>query len=132
MDEKTKMYADSMRFNTNTEIATFLCRTHIVTDESDIWTDAGYYDTKKEKAFFTGKTILKKDKGILEAENVNYDNENKKGLAEKNVIYTDSTERITILGDKLYYQSDSTLIKATNDPFSVSYTHLTLPTSDLV
>lgn len=119
VDEKTKMYADSMRFNTNTEIATFLCRTHIVTDESDIWTDAGYYDTKKEKAFFTGKTILKKDKGILEAENVNYDNENKKGLAEKNVIYTDSTERITILGDKLYYQSDSTLIKATNDPFLI-------------
>ena len=59
------------------------------------------------------------NEGILEAENVNYDNENKKGLAEKNVIYTDSTERITILGDKLYYQSDSTLIKATNDPFLI-------------
>ena len=118
-DEKTKMYADSMLYNTKTGKATFLCRTHIVTEESDIWTDAGYYDTKKEKAFFTGKTILKKDKGILEAETVNYDNNSENGLAEKNVIYTDSTEKITIFGDKLYYQSDSTLIKATEDPFLI-------------
>lgn len=119
IDEKTKIYADSMRYNTNTGKATFLCRTHILTDESDIWTDAGYYDTKKEKAYFEGKTILKKDKGVLEAEKIDYDNELKKGYAEKNVIYTDSTEKITILSDQLYYQSDSTLIKATNDPLLI-------------
>ena len=118
-DKKTTMYADSMRYDTKRKVALFITKTHILTKDSDIWTDAGYYDTQKEKAFLEGNTILKRENGTVTAGKIEYDGVDEKGLAENNVVYVDTSEGITVLSDKLFYQSDSTLIKANYDPFLI-------------
>ncbi|MDB5226421.1 MAG: OstA family protein [Bacteroidota bacterium] len=120
-DPNRTIYADSLRYNTDKEIAYFITKTKIIDKDSNIIeTNSGYYDTKKEKAFFGDNAIIHKDDSYVKATSIDYDNDTKQAVAQGNVVYSDSSERTTILSNYIYSNEDSSTVKAFKDPLMMS------------
>ena len=120
-DKERTIYADSMRYNTDKEIAYFITKTTIIDKDSNvIVTNSGYYDTKKEKAFFGNNTEIKKGDASVKAETIDYDNKTKISVAKGNVVFQDSSERTTILSNYVYSDENKSYVKAYKDPLMIS------------
>ena len=116
------IYADSLRYNTEKEIAYFICKTKIIDnkDSSVIETEEGYYDTKKEKAYFGKNAVIHKDDAYVKANSIDYDNNTKISIAQGNVVFSDSVQRTTILSNYIYSNEDSSFLLAYKDPLMIS------------
>ncbi len=80
-----KLYADTLKFHTKLELATFLGPTVIVLDgDSRIYCEGGYYDLANNQALFT--------------KNAQYVKENQEATADS-IFYNGQEERVTLLGD---------------------------------
>lgn len=120
-DDERTIYADSLRYNTDKEIAYFITKTTIIDKDSNvIVTHSGFYDTKTEKAFFGNNTEIKKDDASVKAEFIDYDNKTKIAIAKNNVVFNDSSERTTILSNYIYSDENKELVIAYNDPLMIS------------
>ena len=116
------IYADSLRYNTEKEIAYFICKTKIIDnkDSSVIETEEGYYDTKKEKAYFGKNAVIHKDDAYVKANSIDYDNNTKISIAQGNVVFSDSVQRTTILSNYIYSNEDSSFLLAYKDPLMIT------------
>lgn len=115
------IYADSMRYNTDKEIAYFITKTTIIDKDSNIIiTNSGYYDTKNEKAFLGSNAEIKKGDATVKAATIDYDNKTKIAVAEGNVVYNDSSERTTILSNHVYSDENKSYVKAYKDPLMIT------------
>jgi lipopolysaccharide export system protein LptA len=115
------IYADSMRYNTDKEIAYFITKTTIIDKDSNIIvTNSGYYDTKKEKAFLGNNATIKKGDAKVSAKTIDYDKKTKIAVAEGNVVYQDSSDRTTILSNYIYSNEGKALVKAYKDPLMIT------------
>lgn len=120
-DKERTIYADSMRYNTENEIAYFITKTTIIDKDSNIIvTNSGYYDTKNEKAFFGNNTEIKKGDASVKAETIDYDNKTKIAIAKNNVVLQDSSERTTILSNYIYSDENKSYMLAYKDPLMIS------------
>lgn len=120
-DPKRTIYADSIKYNTEKEIAYFITKTRIVDKDSNvIETSSGYYDTKKEKAFLGNNSVIHKGDAYVKAQTIDYNNSTKQAVAHGNVVWQDSSERTTILSNDMYSNEDSSYVKAYNDPLMIS------------
>lgn len=120
-DPNRTIYADSLKYNTQQEIAYFITKTTIIDKDSNIIeTNSGYYDTRKEKAFFGNNATIHKGDSYIKASSIDYDNTTKKAIAVGNVVWQDSSERTTILSDVIYSNEDSSTVKAFRDPLMIS------------
>ncbi len=115
------IYADSMRYNTDREIAYFITKTTIIDKDSNIIeTNSGYYDTKTEKAVFGNNAVIHKGDASIKAETIDYDNKTKLGIAQGNVVFSNSSERTTILSNYVFSDESKSYIKAYKDPLMMS------------
>ncbi len=115
------IFADSLRYNTEKEIAYFICKTTIIDKDSSVMvTEDGYYDTKKEKAYFGKNAIIHKEDAYVKANSIDYDNKTKIAIARENVVYNDSVQRTTILSNYIYSNEDSSYLIAYKDPLMIS------------
>ncbi len=120
-DPNRTIYADSLRYNTEKEIAYFITKTTIIDKDSNvIVTNDGYYDTKNEKAFFGKNATIKKGNTTVKAESIDYDNKTKKAIAIGNAMVEDSVERTTILSNYIYSDENSSYMKAYKDPLMIT------------
>jgi lipopolysaccharide export system protein LptA len=101
-----KMFADTLRFNINTEIAYFDGPTTIVSDDSKMYTEKGWYDTKTDYTELTLNNWFESDTQHLRADSLLYDRSLKLGKAFYNVAITDTTNKLLITGE--YGQYDQT------------------------
>jgi lipopolysaccharide export system protein LptA len=114
------MYADSMRYNTDTKVAYFTGPTRVVEkDGSIIYCESGFYDTKNDIAKFGENTRMSKDNSILEARSIDYNQKTKSGYATGNVYWQDTVETVEIFSDHAIYKEDSSYIKSFGDPLLV-------------
>jgi lipopolysaccharide assembly outer membrane protein LptD (OstA) len=71
VDPKYTLYADSLIYNTQTEIATFISPTRIIdSSKREIITSEGFYDTKNRIAQFGKRPVIKDGKTLLKADNI--------------------------------------------------------------
>ncbi len=115
------IYADSLKYNTDKEIAYFITKTTIVDKDSNvIVTNSGFYDTKKEKAYLGNNATIRKGDSYVKANTIDYNNQTKQAVATGNVVWQDSSERTTILSNYIYSNEDSSYVKAYQDPLMIS------------
>lgn len=115
------IYADSLKYNTDKEIAYFITKTTIVDKDSNIIvTNSGFYDTKNEKAYLGNNATIRKGDSYVKANSIDYDNQSKQAVAKGNVVWQDSSERTTILSNYIYSNEDSSYVKAYQDPLMIS------------
>ena len=116
------IYADSLRYNTEKEIAYFITKTTIIDkkDSSVIVTNDGYYDTKNERAFFGKNAVIKKENTTIKAEKIDYNNKTKQATAQGNAMVEDSVIRTTILSNYIYSDENTSYMKAYKDPLMIT------------
>ncbi len=120
-DSSRTIYADSLRYNIDNEIAYFITKTTIIDkDSSIIVTNSGYYDTRREKAVLGNNATIKRGDATVKAATIDYDNKAKEAIAKGNVVFHDSSERTTILSNYVFSQEKNDFIKAYNDPLLIS------------
>ncbi|MEO7211934.1 OstA-like protein [Mucilaginibacter sp.] len=116
---------DTLRYNTGTRIAFFYGPTNIydTKDKKDtLYTENGLYNTVVEQAFFGKKNIYKSGTKRLKGDSLFYDKKIGFGRAVKHVVFTDSEQKTTLMGDLAnYYKSEERTV-VTQDPYVIIVT----------
>ncbi len=120
IDPKYKLYADSLLYNTQTELATFIGPTRIIDSANrEIVTSEGYYDMKNRVAQFGKRPRIKDGKTVLIADNIYADDAGGKRIAEGRAVYIDSLEGISILANLLVDDRANNIVLATKNPLMI-------------
>jgi lipopolysaccharide export system protein LptA len=117
IDPKYDIKSDSLLYNTQTQVVTFIAPTYIKSKEGgDIYTTSGTYDLKNGKAFFGYRTVFKDSTRTYVADNSAYDE--KAGIAqlEGNAVIKDSVNGYTILGNQIFLNKNDNSFLATRKP----------------
>src|SRR5438552_111060 len=112
--------ADSLLYNTQSEMARFIARTFI-RDSSNrtIVTREGFYDTKNRKAEFGARPIIEDGKTKIIADRVAFDDSTGMSQAEGNAIVVDSTQQTVIIAGKIFRNNKTESILAFNKPLMI-------------
>ncbi len=103
IDTNYTLRSDTLRVNTETNIAYFLGPTNIQTKENEVYCEAGFYDTEKNYAEFEKNVRFVKDGQIATADKVRYDGNLDQAYMEgRSVIQNDGQ---TIYADDVFYDS---------------------------
>ncbi len=98
--------SDTLKYNTVTEVAYFLGPTTIIGDETNIYCENGWYDTKTDISQFNENARVRNNNQLLQADSLYYDNGNGIGKAFINVQVTDTVENIIIKGNYAWFVRD--------------------------
>lgn len=89
---------DTMQYNGVSEITHFFGPTAIVGDDSDIYCENGYYNTKKDQSRFGKNARVRSEKTILKGDSIFYDGKIGFGEVFRNVSIQDTTQNYYITG----------------------------------
>jgi lipopolysaccharide export system protein LptA len=112
--------ADSLLYNTESEVARFIAQTFI-RDSSNrtIVTREGYYDTRNRKAEFGARPTIEDGKTKIIADRVAFDDSTGMSQAEGNAIVVDSTQQTVIIAGKIFRNNKTESILAFNKPLMI-------------
>lgn len=117
VDPKHDIISDSLLYNTQTQLATFIASTSIKSKNGgDIYTTNGNYDLKNGKAFFGSRSIIKDSTRTYVADVSAYDEKSGIAQLEGNAIIRDSANGYTVLGGQLYLNKNDNSFLATRKP----------------
>lgn len=107
-----KIEADTLNYNSASEIVNFLGPTTITSDDNFIYTEKGWYNTRSNKSKFYENAYLYSEEKLIEGDTLYYDRELGFGEIVCNGIITDTIENIILKGDvaHLYEKKDSAMI----------------------
>src|SRR2546421_438708 len=120
VDPKYKLYADSLLYNTLTEIATFVGPTLIIdSSKREIITSEGFYDTKNRSAQF-GRRSQIRDAGIfITADEISSDDASGISTAKGRAVYKDSAQGISLLANLMVSNKKTNELVATSTPLMI-------------
>jgi lipopolysaccharide export system protein LptA len=109
------MYADTLRYNTETEIVFIEGPTNIYGKEDKIYSEKGWYDTRRNQAELSRNNRIVHLEQILKGDWIYYDGEIKYGKAKGNVWLKDTVQNVILEGgiseffrnEKYSYMTDS-------------------------
>lgn len=117
VDPKYNITTDSLLYNTQSQVATFITLTHISSkDGTDIYTTSGNYDLKNGKAYFGNRTVFKDSTRVYVANNVAIDEVTKTAQLEGDAVIRDSVNGYTILGGQIFVNQNNKTFLATRKP----------------
>ncbi|PJA09842.1 MAG: hypothetical protein COX70_00720 [Flavobacteriales bacterium CG_4_10_14_0_2_um_filter_32_8] len=107
-----RIEADTLNYNSASEIVNFLGPTTITSKDNFIYTENGWYNTVTNKSKFYKNAYLFSEKKRIEGDTLYYDRNAGFGKLICNGIITDTVENIIIKGDvaHLFEQKDSAMI----------------------
>ncbi len=121
VDPRFTLTADTLQFNTASKISYFLGPTHIVNDSGDImYCEGGFYDTRNDSAFFTKHPSFTKKAQKLLADSINYNAKTKIGIARTNITFTDTSEKMIVLGNYAFYNNRTKYLLVTKKPVLIN------------
>lgn len=92
------MYADTLRYNTATEVVFIEGPTDIIGEEDHIYSEKGWYDTRNDLAELSLNNAIHHSEQILRGDWIYYDRENEYGKARGNVWLKDTAQRVILEG----------------------------------
>jgi lipopolysaccharide export system protein LptA len=122
IDPKYKLYADSLLYNTQTEVATFIDRTTIIDSSGRrITTSEGFYDTRNRVANFLGRPEIRDPKARTFVSGNELYTDDKEGIStiRGNGVYVDSAQGISILANYMISDRKNNTLLATLNPLMI-------------
>lgn len=117
VDPKTKIKADSLLYNSQTQVLTFIGPTYIKNKDGDIFTTQGTYDLNKGNAFFGSRSMIKDSSGrVFTANNIAYDEKTGQTQFEGQAIIKDSANRFILVGNQIFSSKKDNSFLATKKP----------------
>ncbi len=120
VDPKYDIVTDSLLYNTQTQLATFITGTNIKSDNGNkIYTTNGNYNLQTGKAFFGNRTIIKDSTRTYIANDMAYDEKSGIAQLEGNAVIRDSVNGYTILGNQIFSNKITGAFLATRKPLLI-------------
>lgn len=120
-DPKTNLDTDSLLYNTQTQIATFISKTFI-TDSSgvSIITSDGNYDTKNKTARLGKRSVVKDGKGVtVTGDEISTDDKTGLTIVTGRAVFIDTVQKISVLANSLVSDSKKGTLLATQHPLMI-------------
>ncbi|MFT3934062.1 MAG: OstA-like protein [Chitinophagaceae bacterium] len=120
-DPKQNVDTDSLLYNTETQIATFITKTYIKDSSgANIETSDGYYDMKQHRATFGKRSIIKDGKGItVTGDDIHTDDSTGITTVRGNAVFIDSVQKVSILANALDADKKKNTFLATQHPLMI-------------
>ncbi|MFY7899692.1 MAG: OstA-like protein [Chitinophagaceae bacterium] len=117
-DPEYKIYTDTLLYNLNTEISTFVCPTKIINGKRTITTTDGLYDVKNKKAYFSKRPFIDDSTYTFTADKAAIDDSS--GLSEYagNAVYKskDSASGYDLIAGNIKLNKTTNTFLATQRP----------------
>ncbi len=98
-----KMYSDTLKYYTPTEIVEIVGPTDIVSDQNTIYSELGFYDTKKDEARLLKNNYIDGGEQTLRGDTIYYDRKNGLGEVFSAMALEDTANNVIITGNYGYY-----------------------------
>lgn len=122
VDPKYDIVADSLLYNTQRKEAHFISPTRIKTKEGGVInTKNGIYNLETGEASFFDRTSISDSTHFISANNLFSDDKTGIAVAEGNALFVDSTNNVTVLGNKLEVNRKENSFLATQKPVMILY-----------
>lgn len=119
-DPQYKLYADSLLYNTESGIATFISKTLIEDSlHRKIRTKEGFYDQKNKKAFFAKRPVIEDGKVTVIANEIETDDNTGNNILKGNAVYKDDAQDITVIANRIESNKDKETFLATQHPLMI-------------
>jgi lipopolysaccharide export system protein LptA len=120
VDPQYRLKADSLLYNTTTQLATFISKTYIEDSvKRTIITDEGYYDLQNKKANFSHRPIINDGSMRIIANEVNTDDSTGISVLTGNAVFTDTAQGLMVLGNYIVSNRNSGSMVATQHPLMI-------------
>ncbi|MBK8491167.1 MAG: hypothetical protein IPL49_09840 [Saprospirales bacterium] len=127
IDPNFELRTDTLAFNTDSQVATFLAPTLIVQDSSKIYCEGGFYDVRNQVAQFSGNPQYQKGESRATAKLIQYDGQKNEVTLQGDAFfeepdrratadvltYLEDTEEILLIGHARYESKDQTIVADT-------------------
>jgi lipopolysaccharide export system protein LptA len=100
------MTADTMDYNTNTEIAYFTGPSELKGDSIYLYCEKGWYDTKNDITTIWKRALIDNRKQIIHGDSLFFDNITGFGQSFGNVIIQDTSNNLVIQGEYAWYYKE--------------------------
>ncbi len=120
-DPAYDLTTDSLLYNTDTKMATFITRT-LIKDSSgaNIITTDGYYDMQNRRASFGKRSIIRDGKGVtLTGDDIATDDSTGQTLIRGNAVFIDTTQKISVLSNTFAIDKKKKTFLATQHPLMI-------------
>lgn len=119
-DPKYTLKTDSLLYNTQTQIATFIAPTTIVDSAKRvIKTSDGFYDTHNRKAFFGKRPVLNDGAVRIIAETIDSNDSTGISILRGNAVYVDTAQGVSVLGNLIEANRADGTFRATQHPLMI-------------
>ena len=119
-DPQYDLKSDSLLYNTDTEIATFISETFIIDSaKRSIKTREGYYDLKNKKAFFGQRPTITDGAVRIIADQVETDDNTGVNKLRGNAVFVDTAQGLSVLANYIESNRDQGWFQATQHPLMI-------------
>jgi LPS export ABC transporter protein LptC len=119
-DPKYQLSTDSLLYNTNTQVATFIAPTKIVDSaKRTIRTSEGYYDLQNRKAFFGRRPVLTDGPVRIIANTIDSDDSTGISKLRGSVVYVDTVQGYSVLANSIDANRNDGTFLATQHPLLI-------------
>ena len=116
-----KIYSDSLRYNTKTDISYFYGPTKIISDSNLIYCEYGWYNTKLDLAKVSKNSYIQNKEKKLIGDTIFYDRNKSFGEAFSNVQVLDTSAQIMITGNYANYYEQPDRAFVTDRALMIKY-----------
>ena len=116
-----RIYSDSLRYNTETDISYFYGPTEIISDSNYIYCEYGWYDTKQDLAKVSKNSFIQNNEKKLVGDSIFYDKNRSFGEAFSNVSIIDTSAKIIITGNYANYYENPDRAFVTDSALMTKY-----------
>lgn len=119
-DPQYFLESDSLLYNTNSEIATFISETYIEDSaKRTILTSEGYYDLKNKNASFGKRPVIHDGPMVIIADQVDTDDYTGVSILTGNAIFRDTAEGLSVLSNSIVSNRNTGSMIATQKPLMI-------------
>ena len=119
-DPQYFLESDSLLYNTNSEIATFISETYIEDSaKRTILTSEGYYDLKNKNASFSKRPVIHDGPMLIIANQVTTDDYTGLSVLTGNAIFRDTSQGLMVTGNSIISNRNTGSMRATQKPVMI-------------
>jgi lipopolysaccharide export system protein LptA len=116
-----KIKADTLQYHTQSQTSYFFSYTEIENDSNTILCNYGVYNAQTGKSYFTKNAAILSKENIIRADTLSFDRNTGIGEAFGNLWVKDTNQRITIFGQRGYYDKKQKYTRVTGKPLARKY-----------
>ncbi|HLY70053.1 MAG TPA: OstA-like protein [Puia sp.] len=119
-DPQTHLTADSLLYNTESKLATFISPTFIKDSAGNVtYTKDGNYDMKNRRAHLTKRPIINNGAQRITGDDVQFDDSTGMSIATGNAVFIDTLQGVTVIGNYLISNRKQNTFLATQKPILI-------------